>query len=167
MFSAAPAPAESPRIALDFRPERAHRAFRASEDGLTEIPSPAEIPHDFCGTIRYAAEIDLPQAGRAEVVLPGAKRAVAELGRDGRSFGTCAWGPYRWQLDLPAGKSTLTLDLTTTAAPAMYAEDHLAMLREKGFLNTYMERCLRFERLFPDENPPATAYLTYLNPSPA
>lgn len=164
---AAPAPTENPRIPLDFRPQRVLRAFCASEDGLAEIPPPDGIPRDFCGTLRYTAEIVLPEPKRVEVVLPDAKRAVAELGCGGRSFGLCAWGPYRWQFDLPAGKSTLTLDLTTTAAPAMYAEDHLAMLREKGFLNTYMERCLRFERLFPDENPPATAYLTYLNPSPA
>lgn len=144
---------------VDFVLSGAQKAFAAGADGMAEIPVPAQITADFCGTLRYTAEVNVPTAGKFRLELPQAQRALTELSVNGRKSGERPWGPYVWEFELPAGKNELALDLTTTAAPAFWSEKHSEFLKANGYFNRYHKICMEFEKLFPEETPLAGAVL--------
>ena len=97
-----------------------------------------------------------------EVVLPEAVRAMCGLRVNGKSAGVKVWQPYCWsEVTLPAGESTLEIDLSGTPAPAMTAPEHLEYLHNNKFDNVYFQRCMAFEPIFPDENPLRGARIIY------
>ncbi|MCI5779090.1 MAG: hypothetical protein MR051_04645 [Lentisphaeria bacterium] len=142
-----------------FRRGAVIRAFRAGENGLEEVtPVPPELPDNMCGTVRWETEIDADAPGTVALVLPEAKRAMVTLRLNGREIGTRLWGPYQWNIPLKAGRSRLELDISDTPAKALYAPEHVAYLEKHNFLNVYLQKCLTFQRIFPEEQPLAGAY---------
>lgn len=149
--------------ALDFRFSRIVRQVKASPDGLVEVAPDASPDANFCGTLRYSCTVELPEERRVKIVLPGAVRAMCALQVNGSSAGVRVWRPYCWsEVVLPAGKSTLDVDISGTPAPAMTAPEHLEYLRNNKFDNVYFQRCMAFEPIFPDENPLEGAEIVYL-----
>jgi len=149
--------------ALDFRFSRIVCQVKASPDGLVEGAPDASPDANFCGTIRYSCTVELPEERRVKIVLPGAVRAMCALQVNGSSAGVRVWRPYCWsEVVLPAGKSTLDVDISGTPAPAMTAPEHLEYLRNNKFDNVYFQRCMAFEPIFPDENPLEGAEIVYL-----
>ena len=158
-WSAAPAPAASERRPVAFRASGAVRMYQATPNGLVELPPPATLPERFCGTRRYEAQVDVPAAREATLVLPSALRAMIEFYANGELVGSKVWAPYSWKFTLRPGVNRLTLDVTGTPAAAMTSPEHVRYLEEHGFLNSYARTCAKFPALFPDEAPLDGAYL--------
>jgi hypothetical protein len=150
---------QTAEIPLHFKRTGAVRAAAASVNGFTEIPVPADGREDFCGVWRYVAEVDMPQAGKAEVVFPEAVRAVCTLTANGGVPVANVWQPYRWTVDLMPGKNIIEATISDSPAKAMYSPEHMAFLKEKGWANSYWEICSGFEVLFPDEEPLKSAFI--------
>ena len=145
---------------LDFKFSRIVNTVKASPDGLIAIPNPAVLPDHFCGTVAYQAQVDLPQAVTARVVLPQARRAMCALQVNG-TMQMCPWGPYEWEIALPQGPSTLTLEVSNTPGEAVKEPSHLKYLRDNGFDNVYFHYWEDFEPLFPGEDPLNEAILEW------
>jgi hypothetical protein len=145
--------------ALEFTIAGAQKAFTATAEGMVETAIPDKITADFCGTLRYTARVNIATAGKFRLELPQAQRALTELNVNGEKAGECPWGPYCWDLELPAGESVLAIDLTTTAAPAFWSDSHSEFLKANDYFNDYHKKCMEFEKMFPDEKPLAGAIL--------
>lgn len=162
--------ASSPSVAavsreISFRQDGLVRAFRAGENGLTEVfPVPATLPEDMCGTIRWNAEIDVVAVESVMLKLPQARRMICRLILNGKVIGTRLWGPYQWEFELTPGRNRLAVEVTGTPAAAMHAASHLQWLEARGFLNVYLQKCLKFEAPFADEKPLDGACLLSIGP---
>ena len=126
---------------------------------MVKTAIPEKITADFCGTLRYIARLNIATSGKYRLELPQAKRALTELYVNGKNVGVRPWGPYCWDLELPVGESVLAIDLTTTAAPAFWSESHSEYLKNNNYFNGYHQKCMEFEKMFPDEKPLAGAIL--------
>lgn len=157
---AVPESLERSRIALNFQFDRAVREVKATAEGLKTVPFPTEIKENFCGTLRYKADVSLPESCKAFLILPGAKKSICKISVNGRELSTSVWAPYRWEVVLDKGENRIELDISDTPDKAFTAPEHLAYLQENGFDNTYFQRTLEFPVLFPDEDPLAEAYLS-------
>ena len=153
-------PKRTHREVLDFKFSRIVNTVKASPDGLIAIPNPAVLPDHFCGAVAYQAQVDLPQAVTARVVLPQARRAMCALQVNG-TMQMCPWGPYEWEIALPQGPSTLTLEVSNTPGEAVKEPSHLKYLRDNGFDNVYFHYWEDFEPLFPGEDPLNEAILEW------
>ena len=134
--------------------------MKATAEGLKIVPFPTEIKENFCGTLRYKADVSLPESCKAFLILPGAKKSICKISVNGRELSTSVWAPYRWEVVLDKGENRIELDISDTPDKAFTAPEHLAYLQENGFDNTYFQRTLEFPVLFPDEDPLAEAYLS-------
>ena len=109
----------------------------------------------------YKAEVTVTEQKHCTLCLPEAKRAMCELYVNGNSAGKQAWGPYCWELTLEAGKNELAFDITTTSYEAFADPAHIERMRAKNYINMYVEKCLEFEKLFPEESPLQKALLRF------
>ena len=106
------------QLPLDFKFSRIVRQLKATASGLQET-APDEFPGKyFSGIIRYEAQVDMPQDVTAELVLPEALRAMCAVEINGK-MEKLNWAPYIWKLSMPAGKSTIALEISTTAHGAL------------------------------------------------
>ena len=78
---------------------------------------------------------------------------MCSLKVNGIDAGERVWPPYCWDIELQKGSNRIELDITGTPDAAMTAPEHAAYLHENNFDNVYWQRCLQFEKLFPNENP--------------
>ena len=148
------------RLPLDFKFSRIVRQLQATASGLQET-TPDKLPGKyFSGVIRYEAQVDLPQSVTAELVLPDALRAMCSVEINGK-MAKLNWAPYRWQLDLPAGKSSIVLEISTTPHGALNEPSYRKYLSDNKFDNVYLGYCDKFEPLFPDENPLNNAFIQW------
>ena len=69
---------------------------------MVETAIPEKITADFCITLRYNARVNTTPAGKYRLELTQAKRALTELYVNGKNAGEHPWGPYCWDLELPA-----------------------------------------------------------------
>lgn len=143
-----------PVLPLDFKFSKIVRQIKSSPAGFIEV-TPEKMPgENFCGTRRYSCTVELSESRRVTVALPQALRAMCSLRVNGKAAGVRVWQPYSWtELELPAGISTLELDISGTPHPAITTPEHLEFLHANNFDNVYFQRCMKFEPIFPDENP--------------
>ena len=145
---------------LKFNFKAVVRQFKASPDGLKEV-SPAIFPDEFfCGTLLFEAETEFSHSFSGTLILPAAQRAMCALVIDGRKI-PLNWAPYRWHLELPSGKNTISLEVSTTPEAACREPGFRKFLSENHFSNSYMRHCDNFKPLFPDEDPLDGAYLEW------
>ena len=78
---------------------------------------------------------------------------MIKLTVNSKDAGAKVWPPYCWEIELAAGEKILQLDLSGTPDAAFTVPEHLKYLRENNFNNAYFERCMEFEKIFPDESP--------------
>jgi hypothetical protein len=71
------------------------------------------------------------------------------------------WAPYIWKLSMPAGKSTIALEISTTPHGALNEPSYRQYLSDNKFDNVYLGYCDKFEPLFPDENPISNAFIQW------
>ena len=142
-----------------FRFTRVIRQIKASPEGLIEISPDDNIDENFCGTLRYEAEIEVASAQKCRLVLPEAKRAMCALAVNGKNSGVKVWPPYIWEIELAPGRNLLQMDVSGTPDAAFTAPEHIKYLQDNSFDNIYFKRCMKFEKLFPDEKPLENARL--------
>ena len=140
-------------VKLDFKFEKIVRQVKASATGLIEVAPDKECNEHFCGTKRYCAVMESANAASAKLQLPGALRAMCTLRVNGVDAGDKVWPPYCWDIELQNGTNRIELDITGTPDAAITAPEHMAYLQENKFDNVYLQRCLQFEKMFPNENP--------------
>jgi hypothetical protein len=157
----APEKAESKEQAISFRFAEILEEYTYGDTGLIRIEASPELHPTFCGKVRYKAEVSVTEQKHCTLCLPEAKRAMCELYVNGNSAGKLAWGPYCWELTLETGKNELAFDITTTSYEAFADPAHIERMRAKNYINMYVEKCLEFEKLFPEESPLQKAMLRF------
>jgi hypothetical protein len=157
----APEKAESKEQAISFRFAEILEEYTYGDSGLIRIETSPELHPTFCGKVRYKAEVTVTEQKHCTLCLPEAKRAMCELYVNGNSAGKLAWGPYCWELTLETGKNELAFDITTTSCEAFADPAHIERMRAKNYINMYVEKCLEFEKLFPEESPLQKAMLRF------
>ena len=158
-FSVGTTVASSEVKPVDFRFDRIVRQVKGSPEGLAEVEPDVSVDENFCGTLRYSAEIELETAQKFRLTLPDARRAMCLLSVNGKNSGVRVWQPYVWEIELAAGKNLLRMDISGTPDAAFTAPEHISYLKENKFDNVYFNRCMTFEKLFPDEEPLANAVI--------
>ena len=119
-----------------------------------------QVGEYFSGITRYEAQLDLPAAVKGELLLPAALRAMCSVEINGKMETRC-WAPYRWDIALPAGKSTIVLEVAATPDAALHEPAYRQYLTDHKFDNVYLGYCDKFEKLFPDEQPLAGAFIQW------
>ena len=158
-FSAEKVGAVSEAMPVDFKFDRIVRQIKGSPEGLTEVEPDGKVDENFCGTLRYNAAIEADSAKKFRFSLPGARRAMCKLTVNGKAAGVRVWPPYVWEIELAAGKNVLQMDVSGTPDAAFTAPEHIKYLQENKFDNVYFNRCMKFEKIFPAEQPLAGAVL--------
>ncbi len=149
------------KMSISFEFEKVVSAVSGSENGLQQLIPPPEIPDkDFCGIMRYRAIVNLPERQKATLCLPQAVRAMCELLVNGTNAGRKAWGPYNWDIEFAAGENILQLDISTTAMPAVFGKDNMAMLNANDWGNSYLTMSMAFKPFAPDEAPLNDAFIS-------
>ena len=138
---------------VEFKFKAPVKRVKASPDGLIAVDAAGSVDDNFCGTLRYEAETELAEARKVKLQLPNARRAMCELFVNGKSAGAQVWQDYCWEIDLPASKTVLTMDISNTPDAAVTSSEHQKFLHDNNFDNQYWQRCMQFETLFPDEKP--------------
>ena len=136
---------------VEFKFSEPVNRVKASPDGLVKTDAAGEVDENFCGTLRYKAGVELAESGKVKLLLPNARRAMCELFVNGKSAGARVWQPYCWEIELPAGETILTMDISNTPNAAVTSSEHQKFLHENSFDNIYWQRCMKFEKLFPNE----------------
>ena len=136
---------------LEFNFTKVVRQIKGSPEGLAEVEPDGKVDENFCGTLRYEAEVEAAAAQKCRLVLPEAKRAMCKLEVNGKNAGIKVWPPYVWEIELAAGKNLLQLDVSGTPDAAFTAPEHIKYLQENKFDNVYFNRCMKFEKIFPNE----------------
>ena len=137
----------------DFKFEKIVRQIKASASGLVDVIPEGDCGSNFCGTRRYAAAVDADGAEKVKLQLPNALRAMCRVLVNGVESGERVWPPYCWDLELVPGVNRIELDISGTPDAAVTAPEHQAYLHENKFDNVYWQRCMQFEKLFPEEDP--------------
>ena len=158
-FSAEKAAAVSETKPVDFKFDRIVRQIKGSPEGLAEVEPDGKVDENFCGTLRYTAEVEADAAKKFRFSLPNARRAMCSLSVNGKAAGVKVWPPYIWEVELAAGKNVLQMDVSGTPDAAFTAPEHIKYLQENKFDNVYFNRCMTFEKLFPAEQPLAGAVI--------
>ena len=135
------------------------RQIKGSPEGLAEVEPDGKVDENFCGTLRYTAEVEADAAKKFRFSLPNARRAMCSLSVNGKAAGVKVWPPYIWEVELAAGKNVLQMDVSGTPDAAFTAPEHIKYLQENKFDNVYFNRCMTFEKLFPAEQPLAGAVI--------
>lgn len=149
--------AENRPVGFNFK--KVVRQIKGSPEGLAEVEPDGKVDENFCGTLRYEAEVEAAAAQKCRLVLPEAKRAMCKLEVNGKNAGVKVWPPYIWEIELVPGKNRLQMDISGTPDAAFTAPEHVKYLQDNSFDNVYFKRCMTFEKLFPGENPLENARL--------
>lgn len=144
---------------IEFNFKNVVRRIKGSPSGLIDVEAAGAVDENFCGTLRFEAEVDSADARKFRLVLTDARRAMCALEVNGKAAGVKVWPPYLWEIELVPGKNILHMDVSGTPDAAFTAPEHIQFLKENSFNNVYFERCMKFEKLFPNEQPLKNALL--------
>ncbi|MCQ2379460.1 MAG: hypothetical protein MJ025_00850 [Victivallaceae bacterium] len=137
--------------------------FTTGEDGIAAVAAEGTVDDvaAFCGRMVWTTEFDAHE-NDALLELPDAKRGMYSLRVNGESAGFAVWAPYRFDIEkfLKSGRNRIELELTTTAAKAVNAPEHVEFMNQRGYVNYYCRLALGLERMFPNEPRPGRVIVT-------
>lgn len=157
----APEKPETEELEITFSFAEVLEEYVFTDSGLTPVTPSGKVTDVFCGIARYKAEVTSESARHCTLLLPEAKRSMCELKVNGISAGKCAWGPYRWELTLKRGVNELWMDITSTSFGRFAEESHREKMQANNCINAYVQKCLEYEKLFPEEAPLSKVLLRF------